>query len=169
MISLVKNLTVTPLQTILVGLEGLWGIVRVIGVGLSALIGEGSLKDRLATTFTAASTQRMIFSILRAFVPNISISRIVMKCYDNTGTAVVTRRADVLDVLSRDADFEVVYGTRMRKLTDGENFFLGMQPGWDYERDVSDMRLAARRSDVAGIVQPRAAEGDVPTAVENVR
>ena len=63
----------------------------------------------------------------------------------------------MLDVLSRDADFEVVYGPRMRKLTGGDNFFLGMQPGWDYERDVSAMRLAARRGDVAGIVAPRAA------------
>lgn len=158
MISLVKNLLVTPSQVVIVWLEGLWGIVRMIGIGLSALIGKGRLKDRLLARLTAVPTQRIILSILRAFAPNLSISRVVVKSYENTGTAVVTRREDVLDVLSRDADFEVVYGSRMHKLTDGENFFLGMQPGWDYERDVSAMRLAARRPDVAEIVLPRATE-----------
>ncbi len=157
MISFVRNLLVTPLQLILVWLEGLWGIVRVIGIGISVLVGKGSLKQRLVAKLTAAPTQRIILSILRAFVPNFAFSRVFVKAYDNTGTAVVTRRKDVLDVLSRDADFEVVYGSRMRKLTDGDNFFLGMQPGWDYERDVSDMRLAMRRDDVARIVLPRAA------------
>lgn len=157
MISFVRNILVTPLRLILVWLEGLWGIVRVIGIGISALFGKGSLKQRLVAKLTAAPTQRIILSILRAFVPNFAFSRVFVKAYDNTGTAVVTRRKDVLDVLSRDADFEVVYGPRMRKLTDGDNFFLGMQPGWDYERDVSDMRLAVRRDDVARIVLPRAA------------
>ena len=93
---------------------------------------------------------------LPAFAPNISLKRQLVKAYENTGTVIVTRREDVLDVLSRDADFEVVYEPRMRKLTEGENFFLGMQPGWDYTRDVSAMRLAARRPDVEEIVLPRA-------------
>lgn len=158
MMSFVKNLLVTPLRVILIWLEGLWGIARMIGIGLSALSGEGSLKERLLAKLTATPTQRIVLSILRAFLPNISLSRVVVKSYENTGTAAVTRRADVIDVLSRDADFEVVYGPRMRQLTDGDNFFLGMQPGWDYERDVSDMRLAARRTDVAEIVLPRAAQ-----------
>ncbi len=158
MMSFVKNLLVTPLRVIHIWLEGVWGIARMIGIGLSALSGEGSRKERLIAKLTTAPTQRIILSILRAFLPNISLSRVVVKSYENTGTAAVTRRADVLDVLSRDADFEVVYGPRMRKLTNGDNFFLGMQPGWDYERDVSDMRLAARRTDVAEIILPRATE-----------
>lgn len=158
MMSFVKNLLVTPLRVILIWLEGLWGIARMIGIGLSVLSGEGSLKERLLAKLTATPTQRIVLSILRAFLPNISLARVVVKSYENTGTAAVTRRADVIDVLSRDADFEVVYGPRMRQLTDGDNFFLGMQPGWDYERDVSDMRLAARRTDVAEIVLPRATQ-----------
>ena len=157
MMSFVKNLVVAPWRFIVIKLEGLWGVLRVIGIGLSALTGEGSVKQRLLGKLTATPTQRVILSILRAFLPNLSLSRVVVKSYENTGTAVVTRHEDVLDVLSRDADFEVVYGPRMRKLTDGDNFFLGMQPGWDYERDVSAMRLAARRSDAEEIVLPRAA------------
>ncbi|WP_138469423.1 cytochrome P450 [Poseidonocella sp. HB161398] len=113
-------------------------------------------KAGLAAFFEAPATQIRIFAILRAVLPNLSLGRSLVKSYGNTGTAVVTRREDVRDVLSRDADFEVVYGPRMRKLTGGDNFFLGMQPGWDYTRDTSAMRLAARRTDVAGIVTPRA-------------
>ena len=157
MVSFVRNLLTTPVTLIVVWLEGLWGIVCLVGVGISALFGPGGVKARLAAALAAAPAQRSIFSALRAFVPNFSLSRVFVTAYDNTGTAIVTRRTDVLDVLSRDADFEVVYGPRMRKLTDGDNFFLGMQPGWEYTRDVSAMRLAARRDDVARIVLPRAA------------
>ncbi len=158
MISRFKNLGVAPFRIVLIWLEGLWSLIRLLGIGLSALVGQGNLKDRFAAKLSATPTQRVVFSILRAFAPNISLSRVLVKSYDNTGSAVVARREDVLDVLSRDTDFEVVYGPRMRKLTAGNNFFLGMQPGWDYERDISDMRLAARRSDVAEIVLPRVAE-----------
>ncbi len=88
MIRLVENLLVTPSRVIIVWLEGLWGIVGVIGIGLSALIGKGRLKDRLLARLSAVPTQRIILSILRAFAPNLSISRVVVKSYENTGTAV---------------------------------------------------------------------------------
>ncbi len=157
MISTLKNFIITPLRLSQTWLEGTKGVFQLIGIAASALTGQGSLKQRFTAKLSATSSQRVIFAILRAFAPNISLSKVLIQAYENTGTAVVVRRDDVLDVLSRDADFEVVYGTRMRKLTDGENFFLGMQPGWDYDRDVSAMRLAARRSDVDEIIQPRAA------------
>ena len=156
MTSILKNIVVTPLRQVLIWLEGAWGAVRTIGIAFSAFNGQGTLRDRLVATFAAAPAQRAVFSVLRAFLPIVSTSRVLVKAYENTGTAIVTRRDDVLDVLSRDADFEVVYGPRMRKLTGGDNFFLGMQPGWDYERDVSAMRLAVRRRDVPEIVVPRA-------------
>ncbi len=158
MISTLKNFIITPLRVLQIWLEGFKGIFQLIGIAVSALTGQGSLKQRFAAKLSTNPSQRVIFSILRAFAPNISLSKVLIQSYENTGTAVVVRRDDVLDVLSRDADFEVVYGSRMRKLTDGENFFLGMQPGWDYDRDVSAMRLAARRSDVVEIIQPRAAQ-----------
>ena len=157
MMFVARNIVVAPLRQILIWLEGGWGVACTIGIGLSALIGQGALQDRLAAKFSATTTQRAVFSVLRAFFPIVSTSRVLVKAYENTGTAFVARRDDVLDVLSRDADFEVVYGPRMRRLTGGDNFFLGMQPGWDYERDVSAMRLAGRRSDVSETVVPRAA------------
>ncbi len=44
----------------------------------------------------------------------------------------------------------------MRAITGGENFFLGMQDTALYTRDVSNMRLAMRRTDVDTIVEPLA-------------
>ena len=152
MITAVLNIFFTIYQRLALWGEALLSLGYLLLGGARALAAGG-----VADFFLKAGTQRRAFALLRGLWPNLSISRVVMKCYDNTGTAVVTRRADVVDVLNRNADFEVVYGTRMRQLTEGDNFFLGMQPGWDYTRDTSAMRLAARMTDVANIVQPRAA------------
>ncbi len=151
MIGAIANIFIALFQRLAVWAEGLWALASLVVSGLGPLLGGNA-----AAFFLKPSNQRKAFALVRAFVPNISLNRQLMKAYENTGTAFVTRRADVLDVLGRDADFEVVYGPRMRKLTAGDNFFLGMQPGWDYTRDTSDMRLAARMTDVAEIVLPRA-------------
>ncbi|WP_299689745.1 cytochrome P450 [uncultured Tateyamaria sp.] len=151
MITAILNIFVAIYQRLAVWVEALLALGYLIFGGIGALVSGG-----IAPFFLRANTQRRAFALLRGFWPNLSLNRVVMKCYDNTGTAVVTRRADVIEVLNRNADFEVVYGPRMRQLTEGDNFFLGMQPGWDYTRDTSAMRLAARMTDVAEIVQPRA-------------
>ncbi|MCK7614035.1 cytochrome P450 [Roseibium sediminicola] len=142
-------------RLLMVLIEGLIALGWLIGKGGAALASGG--KAALGPFLTAAATQERIFAALRAFWPNLSFGKVLVKAYDNTGTAVVTRHDDCIDVLNRNEDFEVVYGSRMRKLTAGENFFLGMQPGWPYTRDTSAMRLAARGPDVAEIVLPRAA------------
>lgn len=85
------------------------------------------------------------------------LSRQFITSYPNNGTAIVTRYVDVMEVLRRDEDFEVVYEPRMTAITGGENFFLGMQDTPRYTRDVSNMRIAVRRSDVAEIIAPFAA------------
>ncbi|MEL7259929.1 MAG: cytochrome P450 [Pseudomonadota bacterium] len=151
MITAIINVFVTLFQRLAIWVEGLYSLGYLIigGIGAYASGGVGGFLAK-------ATSQRRVFALLRGFWPNLSLSRVIMKCYDNTGTAVVTRRADVIDVLNRNDDFEVVYGPRMRQLTQGDNFFLGMQPGWDYTRDTSAMRLAARMTDVSEIVLPRA-------------
>lgn len=155
MITAIRNAVVTVLAVLTVWAEGLLALAQLLVFGAKTAIG-GDAKARLAAAFKEPPTQRRVFQVLRAFWPNLALNRQLVKAYDNTGTVIVTRSNDCLDVLRRDEDFEVVYASRMRKLTDGENFFLGMQPGWDYTRDTSAMRLAARRTDVAGIVLPRA-------------
>ncbi len=156
MLARLKGCLTTLARFVMVMAEGLAALVWLIAKGAGVFAKGG--KAALAPFFTAAATQEKVFAVLRAFWPNLSLKAVLMKAYDNTGTAVVTRHEDCIDVLNRNADFEVVYGPRMRKLTGGENFFLGMQPGWDYTRDTSAMRLAARRPDVAEVVLPRAAQ-----------
>jgi len=142
---------------------GMWGTglaaVGRLGVaGLGAARAPGGLRANAAAALGDPARQIEALAVLRAFAPNLRLNRKLVAAYDNSGTVIVTRRADVMDVLRRDADFEVVYGPRMRELTGGANFFLGMQPGWDYARDTSAMRLAMRHPDVPDRIAPRAAD-----------
>jgi len=135
-------------------IEGLVAPFQVAPAILSAK-GEG-LKAKAAAALQDPRTLRLALRSLRAFVPNLVLSKQVIAAYPNSGTAFVTRYEDVIEVLDRNGDFEVVYEPKMRAITGGENFFLGMQDTVPYERDVSAMRLAMRRDDVAAIVQPLA-------------
>ena len=85
-----------------------------------------------------------IFSILRRIQPIL-----VVKDF-----ALVTRFEDVQEVLARDDVFDVPYAERMQAITDGENFFLGMQDGPRFARDRTNMMQAVRREDVGAIVEP---------------
>ena len=66
----------------------------------------------------------------------------------------VTRFDDVQEVLARDDIFLVTYGDKMREITAGGRFFLGMQNSPEYLRDVSNMRLMAAREDIPNLVKP---------------
>jgi cytochrome P450 len=151
-------LFVTIYLVLWVWAEGLWSIARLLAIGVEALLGKGGAKAGLAAAFAKVPTQLLVLNVIRAFMPNFAVKAQLMKAYENTGSVVISRYNDCLDVLNRNEDFEVVYGPRMRKLTAGENFFLGMQPGWDYTRDTSAMHLSMRRTDVELLVEPRAAE-----------
>jgi cytochrome P450 len=135
--------------------QGLSAAALLANTAIGALLaGSGPLLCRPGAALTKPGAQRQAFALLRLFQPNLVLGRRVITAYANNGTAVVTRRADVIDVLSRDDDFGVVYGPRMEIITGGENFFLGMQDTPSYTRDVSNMRLVVRRDDVNAIVKP---------------
>jgi cytochrome P450 len=135
--------------------EGLFALYQIPAAVFSAK-GSG-FKEKFATALQKPLTQRLGLRLFRAFLPNSPvISKQLIKSYPNSGTALVTRYEDVIEVLDRNADFEVVYEPKMRAITGGENFFLGMQDTALYQRDVSNMRLATRRDDVAAIVEPLA-------------
>lgn len=85
-----------------------------------------------------------VFAVLRRVKPILIVK----------GIAVVTRYADVQEVLSRDDVFHVTYGEKMKVVGDGQNFFLGMQNSPEYERDEVHMRAVIRRADLPGIVAP---------------
>ncbi|HEX3497312.1 MAG TPA: cytochrome P450 [Methylocella sp.] len=139
--------------------------LRMISDGLAALYqipaaiftAKGSgLKAKATAASQDPRFLRRGLRFLRAFQPNLRVGYKFGSAYPSNGTALVTRHDDVIEVLDRNADFEVVYEPRMRAITGGENFFLGMQDTALYARDVSNMRLAMRRDDVAAIVEPLA-------------
>jgi cytochrome P450 len=100
--------------------------------------------------------QRAFFAVARGALPNAVVRFKAVKAYENTGTAFVARASDVIEVLDREADFAVVYEPKMRAITGGENFFLGMQNTAQYQHDTSIMRLAMPRDDVERVVAPLA-------------
>jgi cytochrome P450 len=134
--------------------EGLAALYLVLVAVLSAN-GSGPA-EKFAVALQKPLTLRQILRLFRAFLPNVRVSKKLVSAYENNGTAIVTRHDDVIEVLDRNEDFEVVYEPRMRAITGGENFFLGMQDTALYTRDVSNMRLAVRRDDVELLVEPLA-------------
>lgn len=134
--------------------------LRMWGGGLGALFAllRAGLQQwragTIATWLAETRTQRLVFAVLRAFKPNLLLRRKFIAAYENNGTAIVTRYQDVTEVLEREADFAVVYEPKMRLITAGENFFLGMQDSAAYTRDVSLARLVVKREDIATIVVP---------------
>jgi cytochrome P450 len=131
------------------------GLIALAQIPQAILAADGAgLKEKAAAAVQQPRVQRLALRTVRAFAPNLVFSRQFIKAYPNVGTAIVTRFEDVIEVLDRNADFEVVYEPKMRAITDGDNFFLGMQDTALYTRDVSNMRLAMRRDDVETIVAP---------------
>src|SRR5262245_15370120 len=86
----------------------------------------------------AQAHPRFVFWLLRTFKPVLI----------RNGTATVARYADVLEVLQSDHIFHVTYADKMRQVTRGGKFFLGMQPSPEYTRDVSNMRSVVRAEDI---------------------
>ena len=153
------NLVMLPLRYILVLVGGFADLFALLRLAWPAMTEKGgTLKSRLAGRLASPEGQRLALGVLRVFWANLVIRKVLVKAYPNSGTAIVTRFADVREVLDRESDFAVVYEPRMRKITDGENFFLGMQDSPAYQHDVSVMRLAARREDVERILVPFVAE-----------
>jgi cytochrome P450 len=149
------NLPVAIWRRLLLIGQGLAALAALIGTGIAALFGSGgTYGSRLGAALASSQGQRRAFAVLRLLQPNLVLKFKVITAYENNGTALVMRRKDVTDVLTRDEDFGVVYGPRMETITAGENFFLGMQDTPRYTRDTSNMRLAMRREDVPAIIAP---------------
>jgi hypothetical protein len=150
------NLPTVIWRRLMLIFQGLGALLWLISAGIGALFGKGgTIAGRLGAAIGGPAGQRRVFGLLRLFQPNLVLKRRTIESYPNNGvTAIATRRADVIDILSRDADFGVVYAPRMEMITAGENFFLGMQDTPRYTRDTSNMRLVVRRGDVPEIVTP---------------
>ena len=92
----------------------------------------------------AANNLNVIFFILRNICPIIVLNKLT----------IITRFDDVQEVLSRPDVFDVTYAENMSVVTNGGNFFLGMNNTPTYTRDVSNMRIVVRRDDLHTIIAP---------------
>jgi cytochrome P450 len=87
----------------------------------------------------------VIFTVLRNTVPIVTF---------RGKFALVTRAADVREVLSNDDAFMVTYEPKMRVVAGGENFFLGMGDTEQYHRDAGNWRAVFPAGDAETIVAP---------------
>ncbi|TIV22563.1 MAG: hypothetical protein E5V99_26845, partial [Mesorhizobium sp.] len=67
---------------------------------------------------------RWLLALLRRFWPNPGFGNFLL----------VTKGADVRDILERGDEFETPYGPEMAELARGSNFILGMQDGAAYRQ-----------------------------------
>ncbi len=101
-----------------------------------ALDGESAQQTELLRRWLRLQP-RQLFDEVRDVYPILSLP----------GIALVTRYTDVVEVLARDGDFSVAaYASKMQRATG--TFFLGMDDGLPYEREVAIMRLASSRADL---------------------
>lgn len=103
-----------------------------------------------------SSRPEALFDELREHAPTLVLGHL----------ALVTRLADVHDVLDRNDVFSVKpYGAAMMRINRGPNFLLGMDEGPEYRQDLARLGRALGRDDherIAAIVASRTAEALAP-------
>ncbi|TIT39072.1 MAG: cytochrome P450, partial [Mesorhizobium sp.] len=112
------------------------------------------LASRIAGFFF--NDPRWALALLRRFKPNLGFGNFLL----------VTRNADVRDILERGDEFETPYGPEMAELARGSNFILGMQDGAAYRQMKSSVLSAFPPAEVEAKVRPIAARHsrDIMTA-----
>jgi hypothetical protein len=89
----------------------------VAGIGAGVIAAKGGLKARIASMLASPAGQRDVMAVLRFAKPRLHLKQNIVKCYSGDGTLLLTRAADFHARIERQAEFEVVYGPRMRMLT----------------------------------------------------
>lgn len=102
---------------------------------LDALGADSTLKRWTTSAF--AALMRGALYVFREWWPNPQFGRLL----------IVTREADVRDVLAQPDVFEVPYGLEMTELAGGTNFVLG-QEGPEHDRQNAIIRSAMRPDDL---------------------
>lgn len=115
------------------------------------------IKRKIAAVATSRAVLRPVSALLRRHAPVLKLGSRV----------VVSRHADVLDVLTRDGDFTIsqVNGPSINRINGP--FILAMDRGPEYARDHAALRLAARYEDIPRVQQM--ARDNAARRVERVR
>ena len=140
----------------------------VSGLGAGFLAAKGGFRARLQAVLGAAAGQRNAMAVLRFARPRLHLKQNLVRCYEAEGSLLLTHAADFHAVIERQAEFHVVYGPRMRMLTGGRDFFLGMQDGPDYRRDTDAMRAIVKPDDLVPVLDMARAEAAEALAGEEV-
>jgi cytochrome P450 len=99
------------------------------------------LKEKLLNLLTSPGLLRPIFTLLRKMFPIMVLGK----------RALVTRHADVVEVLTRDTDFTIAEINEARiNATDGP-FILGMDRSPQYNTEAATLREAVRPDDLERI------------------
>ena len=98
-------------------------------------------KDKLLNFFVSPRLLRPLFKLLRRVAPVLVVGK----------NAILTRHADVLEVLSRDTDFTIAEINEKRINAVNGPFILGMDRTPQYDREEAALREAVRRDDLERI------------------
>lgn len=90
---------------------------------------------------------RWWLKIVRRWWPTVRVGKFVL----------VTRDADVREILERESEFITPYGLEMTEMAGGSNFILGMQDGPDYRKLKKPLLSAFPPAEVEARVRPIAA------------
>ena len=99
------------------------------------------MKDKLLNLLTSPGLLRPIFTLLRKMFPILVLGK----------RALVTRHADVIEVLTRDADFTIAEVNEARINQADGPFILGMDRSPQYDTEAAALREAVRPDDLARI------------------
>ena len=100
-----------------------------------------SFKDKLLNLLTSPGFLRPIFTLLRKVFPILVIGK----------TAIVTRHADVVEVLTRDTDFTIAEINEARFNEGDGPFILGMDRSAQYDTESTLLRKVVRPDDLERI------------------
>jgi cytochrome P450 len=99
------------------------------------------LKDKLINLLTRSGLLRPIFTLLRKQFPILVLGK----------RALVTRHADVVEVLTRDTDFTIAEINEARINESTGPFILGMDRSPQYDTEAATLREAVRPDDLERI------------------
>ncbi|RVD59136.1 cytochrome P450 [Mesorhizobium sp. M2D.F.Ca.ET.185.01.1.1] len=109
---------------------------------INRLRSKSGIASRIAGLFLG--DPRWLLALLRRFKPNVGFGNFLL----------VTKGADVRDILERGDEFETPYGPEMAELARGSNFILGMQDGAAYRQMKSAVLSAFPPAEVEAAVRP---------------
>ncbi len=110
-----------------------------------------TFKDKLFNLLTGPGFLRPIFTLLRKMFPILVLGK----------RAILTRHADVVEVLTRDTDFTIAEVNEARFAEGDGPFILGMDRSPQYDTEAATLRAVVRPDDlehIRALVQQNAAE-----------